>query len=411
MNDPITLSGFDTVKIAIFSDSWIPNLNGVVISIINEVQSLRNKHDFVIFVPKLKKSKPFEMDGIPIYELKSVPFPPYPGYNIALPGSLFTKAIRKEKIDIIHCHSPFSLGYGAVLTARVFYDLPLLNTYHTDLVEYSGHLVGGFQAERFTSWFRRFAWKYVRWFYKFSDVVITPSKTLQQALTAHRVKPPVYALPNMISSVFFKNNLKISEEEKFQQEIYEKFGIKPQHRIIIYCGRISFEKKLEVMLRAFKKIEKLYSNAFLLVVGDGPHLKMYKKKALQLNLNNCAFTGFITHTKLPYIYRMGEFMVTPSDTETQGLTVIEAMSQRLPVIGVAKGGVLDYIQDGRNGLLVPPGNSEAFAQAIIKLFENPEIISKYAKNAFETAQKFSATGFVSLLEKAFRLTIKFHDST
>ena len=398
------------MKIGIFSDSWVPNLNGVVISIINEIQSLRNKHEFVIFVPKLKQSKSFKMNGIPIYELKSIPFPAYPGYNIAFPTPLLTKALQKEKFDLIHCHSPFSLGYGAILTARVFDNLPLLNTYHTDLIEYSGHLVGGFQAERFTSWFRRFAWIYVRWFYKYSNVVITPSKTLQQVLKSNGVKPPVYALPNMISSVFFRNKIDNSEDEKFQEQIRKKFGIKPQKRIILYCGRISYEKKLEIMLKAFKQIEKKFPNVFLLVVGDGPTLKTYTKQASKLNLRNCAFTGFISHTKLPCIYRMGEFMVTPSDTETQGLTVIEAMSQRLPVIGVAKGGVLDYIQNDENGLLVPPGDHEAFAQAISKLLENPEKLSEYSRKAFETAKKCSSTGFISLLEKAFRLTIKLHET-
>ena len=398
------------MRIAIFSESWVPNLNGVVISIINEIQSLKKKHEFVIFVPKLKQTKSFEIEGIPIYELRSVPFPPYPGYNIALPSLSFSKAIRKEKFDLIHSHGPFSLGLAAVLTSRVFYDLPLLNTYHTDLAEYSGHLVAGFQAERFTAWFRRFAWAYVRWYYKYSHVVVTPSKTLQQALRTHGVKPPVYALPNMISNVFFKKIQDSHEEDKFQKQIREKFGIKPHHRVILYCGRISYEKKLEVMLKAFKQVEKLDPNAFLLVVGDGPHLKMYKNQARELNLRNYAFTGFISHTKLPYIYRMGEFMVTPSDTETQGLTVIEAMSQRLPVIGVARGGVLDYIHE-KNGILVPPGDSDLFAQAIIKFLDNPDLVSDYGKNAFESAQKCSASGFISLLEKAFNLTIKLHESS
>ncbi|MFX1516834.1 MAG: glycosyltransferase [Promethearchaeota archaeon] len=412
MNRIIISLGFDTLRIAIFSESWVPNLNGVVISIINEIQSLKNKHDFVVFVPKLKQSKPFEIEGIPIYEFWSVPFPPYPGYKLAIPNISFSKAIKKEEcFDLVHSHGPFSLGYAAVLTARVFYDLPLLNTYHTDLAEYSGHMIGGYQAEKFTAWFRRFAWAYVRWYYKYSNVVVTPSKTLQSALRINGVKPPVYALPNMISSVFFKNDQDLHEEEIFQNQIREKFGIKPHHRVILYCGRISYEKKLEVILRAFKQVEKLYPNAFLLVIGDGPHLKMYKNQAEELSLKNYAFTGFISHTKLPYAYRMGEFMVTPSDTETQGLTVIEAMSQSLPVIGVSRGGVLDYIHHDQNGILVPPGDSDSFAQAIIKLLENSDLVSDYARNAFETAQKYSTGGFVSLLEKAFQLTIKLHESS
>jgi glycosyltransferase involved in cell wall biosynthesis len=201
----------------------------------------------------MKQSIPFKIEGVPIYELRSIPFPAYPGYSQAFPSLFFTKAIRKEKFDLIHSHGPFSLGYGAVLTARVFYDLPLLNTYHTDLVEYTGHLIGGFQAERLTSWLRRFAWIYVRWYYKYSDVVVTPSKTLQQALKSHWVKPPVYALPNMISSVFFKKNQDTAEEEQFQEQIRKKFGIKPDNRIILYCGRISFER-MDLTLKCIRNM-------------------------------------------------------------------------------------------------------------------------------------------------------------
>ena len=92
------------MKIGIFSDSWVPNLNGVVISIINEVQTLRNNHDFTIFVPKLKQSIPFEIEGVPIYELPSVPFPGYPGYSVAFPPPKLNKILKKEKFDFIHNH-------------------------------------------------------------------------------------------------------------------------------------------------------------------------------------------------------------------------------------------------------------------------------------------------------------------
>ncbi len=400
------------MRIGIFSDSWVPNLNGVVISIINEVQSLRDKNEFVIFVPKLKQALPFEIKDIPIIEVRSFPFPAYPGYNVAVPTLYLSKCLRKERLDFIHCHSPFSLGFAAVLNARVFHDLPLLNTYHTDLVQYSGHVIGGFHAEKFSEagLVQHITWSYIRWFYKYSDVVVTPSKTLQQQLKSHGVKPPVYSLPNMISSVFFKNNKPTNKDEKFQKEIREKYNIREGQRIILYCGRVSYEKKLEVLLKAFKTIEKQHPDTFLLIVGDGPHLKMYKKQASRLNLKNCAFTGFISHTKLPFVYRMGDFMVTPSDTETQGLTVIEAMSQGIPVIGAAGGGVLDYIQNKANGLLFSPGDHLSLIQAINELIGDEGALNDYGSHAFKTAQEFSAKGFTILLEKAFNLAIKLHDS-
>ena len=396
------------MRIAIFSDSWVPNLNGVVISIINEVMNLRDRHEFVIFVPKLKQTTPFKIEDVPIYEIKSFPFPPYPGYNIAYPTLRFNHALRKEKFDFIHCHSPFSLGYGAILSARVFNDLPLLNTYHTHLVLYSGHLIGGFQAERFSKAISQAVWFYVRSYYRFSDIVITPSKTLQRDLIEHGVSPPVYSLPNMISRVFFRKTPDSSKDIKFQNELKKRFKIKPEHRIIIYCGRISFEKKLEVILRAFKKVEEKFPSAFLLIVGDGPHLNSYKKQAIDLNLKNYAFSGFISHTKLPIVYQMGEFMVTPSDTETQGLTVIEAMSQRLPVIGVAGGGVMDNIHNENNGFLVKPGDVKAFSEAMMTFLNNDQLRETMGKNAYKTALKFSQDGFISLLERAFQKTIEIH---
>ncbi|MFW9778581.1 MAG: glycosyltransferase [Candidatus Heimdallarchaeota archaeon] len=395
------------MRIGIFSDSWVPNLNGVVISIINEIMNLRKKHEFVVIVPKLKQSSRFGIEGIPIYELKSFPFPPYPGYNIALPDRNLRHAIRDEKLDFIHCHSPFSLGYAAVLSARLFNDLPLMNTYHTDLVKYSGHLIGGFQAKRFTRWFERFAWIYVRWFYKYSDVIVTPSKTLQQALSSHGVFP-VYSLPNMLSNVFFSTPKK-NEVEAFEEHIRDKFSIPATSRIVLYCGRVSYEKKLEVLLNAFKRIERELEDVYLLIIGDGPHLQMYRNLAKTLKLKQIAFTGFISHTKLPLAYRMGMFMVTPSDTETQGLTVIEAMSQGLPVIGVSGGGVMDYIENGTNGFLVPPGDDEALAKVIVRLLNKPELVSEFSRAATRTVKKFSRDGFITQLERAFQITISRHN--
>ena len=394
------------MKIGIFSDSWVPNLNGVVISIINEVQTLRNNHDFTIFVPKLKQSIPFEIEGVPIYELPSVPFPGYPGYSVAFPPPKLNKILKKEKFDFIHNHTPFSLGYFATLSAKVFYDLPLLSHYHTHLVEYSGHLIpfGNLFADKITATLEHAVWFYIRMFYRFSDVIVTPSKTLQYDLVRHGVKEPVYSLPNIISEVFLRKTKNSSEDLELQDKIREDYGIKSSSRIILYCGRVSHEKKLEILLNAFKKIQDEFPNAFLLIVGDGPQLEKYRKVAANLNIQNFAFTGFISHTKLPAIYRMAYFMATPSDTETQGLTVLEAMSQGIPVIGVARGGVMDYIAHQKNGLLTPPGNSDAFAASMVTLLSEPDTYKKYALTATKTVEMYSSAGYDLLLEKAIKIT-------
>ncbi|MHA2216372.1 MAG: glycosyltransferase [Candidatus Hodarchaeales archaeon] len=382
------------MKIGIFSDSWVPNLNGVVISIINEVQTLRNNHDFAIFVPKLKQAIPFEIEGVPIYELPSVPFPGYPGYSVAFPPPKLNKILKKERFDFIHNHTPFSLGYFATLSAKVFYDLPLLSHYHTHLVEYSGHLIpfGELFADKITAILEHAVWFYTRMFYRFSDVIVTPSKTLQYDLVRHGVKEPVYSLPNMISEVFLRKTRNTSEDLDLQDKMREDYGIKSSSRIIMYCGRVSHEKKLEILFNAFKKIQNEFPDAFLLIVGDGPQLEKYRKVVADLNIQNFAFTGFISHTKLPAIYR------------TQGLTVLEAMSQGIPVIGVARGGVMDYIAHQKNGLLTPPGNSDAFAASMVTLLSEPDTYKKYALTATKTVEMYSSAGYDLLLEKAIKIT-------
>ena len=394
------------MKIGIFSDSWVPNLNGVVISIINEVQSLRDNHEFVIFVPKLKQAIPFKIKGIPIYELPSVPFPGYPGYSVAFPPPRLNRILKKEKFDFIHNHTPFSLGYFATLSAKVFYDLPLLSHYHTHLVEYSGHLVpfGERFADKITSLLEQTVWFYIRSFYRFSDVIVTPSKILQYELVQHGVKEPVYNLPNMISDVFLKKTKNTEEDLELQDKVREDHGIKSSSRIVLYCGRVSHEKKLEVLFNAFKKIQDDFPDAFLLIVGDGPPLENYRKLVKELKIKNFGFTGFISHTMLPAIYRMAHFMATPSDTETQGLTVLEAMSQGIPVIGVSKGGVMDYIAHEKNGLLSQPGDADAFANSMVKLLSEPDTYEKYALSASKTVEAYSSAGYHKLLEKAIKIT-------
>ncbi len=350
------------------------------------------------------------MKGVPIVKIRSFPIPNYPGYNLALIDTEFNRAMRKYDLDMVHSHGPFSAGWLALFAAKSLKNCPLVNTYHTDLVKYSGHLLGGFQAQNFTKGFAGAVWWFINLYYNRSDVVVTPSKTLQQDLIVHGLKPPVYALPNMISEVFFNSKISNTGLEEFGSALRKKYNIPENNRIITYCGRVSFEKKLEVVLEGFKKIEKTHNDVTFLVIGDGPHLKAYRRQAENLGLKNVVFTGFVAHTKLPYYYQLGEFMVTPSDTETQGLTVIEAMSQSRPVIGVNEGGVRDYIEHRKNGLLVKPNNVKEFKNAVLYLLDNPTEALKMGKIAKKSANYCSPEGFSKKLKRVFEIAFERHNS-
>ncbi len=397
------------MKIALFSDTWWPNINGVVISLTNQIKVLSNKHEIWVFVPRISGSDRFfsPPENVIVCELRSIPFPAYPGYKIGLPDDTLRKILKRHQFHVVHSHGPFSLGWFAVLAART-QRIPLVSTFHTWISEYVGHLFAGFAEETIKRIMYGFSWSYTNWYFNKSDVVITPSYVLQREMETHGLKAPVVTVPNCISQVFFEKN---DESEAVHERtlIREKFDIPPNVPVFTYVGRISFEKRLSLMFSAFKRvIDLLRKNGmsdsklpYLVIAGDGPNLPYYKNYVAKHAIPNTVLTGYIAHEDLPPFYRACDMFVTTSDTETQGLSVIEAMSQGLPVIGVNAGGIKDYIKHGENGWLIPPRSREALVKAMLLLLKDEDLRIKLAKNAKVTARDFMPESFQRNLENLY----------
>lgn len=367
---------------------------------INEIKALK-EHECVVFVPKVNKGK-FNWDfPCTTYEFPSIIFPAYPGYNISIPSGLLKRALKKEKrLDLIHIQTPFTAGYLGLLAAQI-HKTPTVMTYHTWLSEYVGHLLVGFAEQTMKKWLNAPTWSYTRLLYNRVDAVIAPSKMLTKELYEHNVnKDHLFAVPNSISPIFFEKN--VIQKNKFRK----MFKIPLDKTVIIYIGRISYEKRLESLLQSYNELKQKDDNLHLVIVGDGPHLSMYKQSAEKLKLKDCIFTGFYPHDNLPEAYQAGDIFVSPSDTETQGLTYIEAMSQGVPVIGVKAGGVVDYVIHGENGLLAKTRNSEHIKEEIERLLYDKDLQAKLQKNGLKTAHNYSLEGFGKNLQNVFDYAIK-----
>ncbi|MFW9995853.1 MAG: glycosyltransferase [Candidatus Odinarchaeota archaeon] len=387
------------MRIAIFSDTWLPNINGVTFSIINEIKALENQHDFLLFVPKTQKQAlGFKID-CPTYEITGFDLPTYPGYRISLPCSRkLKKAIKQHQIDFLHIQSPFSLGYYGLLAKKLL-RVPSVATFHTWLSEYVGHLTGGFKEELVKELLEKPTWKYTRWFYGLNEVVITPSRMLEREMKRWGIKK-ASAVPNSISPVFFQQKNRKEQVVAFKK----KFSIPLDKTVLLYVGRISFEKRLETLLEAYKSLENTNygKKLFLVVVGDGPHLDHYKKLAVSLGLKNYVFTGYWAHQNLPVVYAAGDIFAAPSDTETQGLTYIEAMASGVLVIGTKAGGVVDYIKHGHSGLLVKERNPVEFEKMIAFALENEAEMAVIKRNAAKIAENYSYKGFRRNMNAVFK---------
>ncbi len=396
------------MKIALFADTWLPNTNGVVYSIINEVRALE-EHEFTLFVPK--EHDDVYMDGHPdirAIEFPSIAFPGYPGYNIGLPSGRFRKTISKERFDLIHSHTPFSMWIMAKILARV-QNLPFIQTFHTWLSEYAGHFFRGF-AEAQVRWFgQSLSWWVTRRAHNGADASITPSNVLKVELKQHGVVEPIYSIPSAISPVFFKRQFSNLQRDEVRIQFRNRFNLPADSTILMYVGRVSFEKRLEILLETIKRLIRINKKLYLVIVGDGPQLQSYRDLAKKIGVTeNTLFTGFIHHYSLPRVYSAADYFLAPSDTETQGLTIIEAMSQKIPVISVKAGGVQDYLIHGKNGLLIPPRSVDSFEQTLLTLFNDLDLRDKLVSEGYKTSLDYTTSGFGKRLNFVFEKAIEVH---
>ena len=191
------------MRIALFSDTWLPNINGVVFSILNQIKILeRDGHDIYLFVPKTHENKMEDVpENITVFEFPGITFPSYPGYIISFPRGL-RKIASKYRFDLLHSHSPFNQGWTCMLLRKI-QKVPMVATFHTHLPEYAGHLSAGIAEEQVKRVMGNVLWSFTRNQYNRYDLVFTPSIQMKHELIQHGVNP-VLELPNPISELFLK---------------------------------------------------------------------------------------------------------------------------------------------------------------------------------------------------------------
>ena len=364
------------MKIAFFTDTYEPQVNGVVTSINSFAKELRKRgHEVHIFCPasgNLKESK-F------IHTTSSVKFYPYPEYRIGLPRGKFYGITEKIQPDIIHVHSPGPIGLDGVALAKNF-KIPLFATYHTMLIEFLQYIPGSFISKDLSE---KTINAYTKWFFNLADFVFAPGKTAKNYLWKIGVRVPIEILQ---TGVKLKKFLKI-----------KKLSLPT----ILHVGRLSSEKNVDLILRVFAKI-KGKTSAKLVITSDGPARQELEKLAHDLGISDSVnFSGYISEKEKENLYRKSEIFIMASAADTQGLTALEAMSFGLPVIAAKSGGLTDFISNGKNGLFFSPGSEEDLAGKILKLLKNKNLRTRFSASGKTTAAKFSAENMAGRLESFY----------
>jgi glycosyltransferase involved in cell wall biosynthesis len=332
------------MRIALFTDTFVPEVNGVARTLKRFTDFLEKKQiEYKVFAPETPENDLFAAH---IHRFTSFRFFLYPECRIALPNIIQIKEeLQKFKPHLIHVATPFNIGLCGLHFAKKL-QIPIVGSYHTDFDQYLRYYDLQFLS--------KLLWRYMHWFHRPLQKIFVPSQTTLEQLK-RRGFTNLHIWPRGVDCSLFHPHYN-------KQEIREKYQIHEKY-LFVYVGRIAAEKDVHLLPQIANQLpESVKNDIHWLIVGDGP----LKEKLQQAAPNNMTFVGYLHGEELAKTYTAADLFVFPSATETFGNVVLEALASGTPVIGADSGGVKNIVEHGKFGYLCEPGNVESFVHAILQ---------------------------------------------
>jgi 1,2-diacylglycerol 3-alpha-glucosyltransferase len=300
--------------------------------------------------------------------------------------------------DILHTHGPLFLEFHGVRWARRI-GCPVVHTYHTHWELYAAHYFNAVAARLLVQYLRPL----MRRFLNRHDLVLTPSSQMMKVLRSYNVKRRIEVLPTGIDVAAFQmvdrgSAGSRSAELRFRRQ----WNIGRATKLLFYAGRIVKEKNIPFLYQVLKKVIAKYPDTMLLLAGGGPDRRSLQAQALNEGIGrNVRYCGYLTHQELIPAYHAADLFVFASLTETQGIVLTEAMACGTPVVAVSALGVLDILESGKGGFLVEE-NVEAFADVVLRLLGDRQLLDEKSREALESARLWSIETMVQKLLRFYR---------
>lgn len=380
------------MNIGLFTDCYYPQINGVVTSVMALREELiRRGHNVTIVTVQVPGYKSSTED---IIRIKAVPKVKLLDFRMAMP--LFYQDYQRVKelnLDVIHTHTEFTIGlFGQFMANRL--KIPMLHTYHTMYEDYTKYLLrirrGQGLAKRFM---RHTSKRYVRRY----DAVVVPSLKTEKALRSYGIKNNIHILPTGIDLDKFT---RYEKNDPRLDALRQRLGLSRTTKIILSLGRVSEEKSVDTIVLQMKDLIKRVDDVKLVIVGDGPFMPTLKRLTHDMGLEDCVlFVGRVPWEEVPFFYSLADVFVSASKTETQGLTILEAMASQVPVIVYEDDNVADIVRDGETGRLFK--TPEALTQCLESVLKHPEEAKRLAVSGFQMAASLSLDKFGEMAEKLY----------
>lgn len=343
------------MKIALTTDSFIEGQGGVSTAVAALARSLHQRgHQVMVCTAADPSHKDIDLD---IVGLRAFHYEGFPGGRAPLAPLRLTQELANFDPDIIHNHSMGTMGIQALAASKLL-GIPIVGTCHVFLAGFLKYAPLSLEGIPLT---KELAWRYTTAFFNRFPQVTTPSEVMRRELISHGLKVPVSAISNGVDI-----NLFCPKEDHY--------GSNDLPLTMLHVGRLSYEKRIDVVIRAFARLSTSHPYARLVIVGEGPEKSRLHSLVDVLGISKSVdFEGFVPHDQLPSFYTGANIFVTASTIETQGLVVLEAMACGLPVVSVNAMALPDLVRHEVNGYLVSPDDEVAFAEAVDHLLSEPDL--------------------------------------
>ena len=375
------------MRIGLFTDTYTPDINGVVSSIVTLQRELeKNGHD--VYVITNHKAMTMKKEGnvlrLPGLELKWL----Y-GYKLSTPYHFSARdEIKNMHLDVIHVHTEFGVGMFGRIVAK-YLNIPVVTTYHTMYEDYT-HYVNRFEIDEVDKVTKKVVSTFSRSISDSAQAVISPSEKTKETLLKYGVKTPIYVIPTGLNfDKFHPDNI----DPQQVQAIREQYGIHEDERLIVFVGRIAQEKSIEIPIEGFRYVKD--PKIKLMIVGGGPQLEELQEMVKRYHLEQqVIFTDKKLPEEVPAYYACADCFVSASLTETQGMTYIEALACGLPVFARYDDVLKDLVIEEDSGFLFETG--QEFADTLTDFMHRSDEERKaFSKRALEKIVKYDSKVFYS----------------
>ena len=370
------------MKIGLFADTYDPQINGVASS----VKILKNNLELLgdevyVFTTTDPKAHSDEKN---VYRMPSVKVTVDNRLSLYFPPEIIGK-IWDLDLDVVHTHTEFSLGSLGWGVAKM-YGLPHVHTMHTIYEDYTHFIVKG---ETLNYIAKPAARLITRSFCNSADRVIVPTSKIEDLLKSYGSTKPMSIIPTGIELDMFSSK---NDGVDSRSSLREQYGIAPTDKVLLFIGRISKEKNIDELFNILADYLPQKSNVKFLLVGGGSEMDELKQLSNELGISEqVIFAGKKPWDEIGRYYHLGDIFINASQSETQGLTYIEALASGMPIVAKADRVLDDVLIEGENGFSFTDETS--LLNALDKLLNDDSLRHDMGSKAVKSVEKFTGAQY------------------